>query len=121
MYSELLEIFSRVQQVNKMASTDQDGSPRVAILIENQFEDCLFQVPYKALQKAEAKVSVIGSRMNEEYHGKRGKVSCKPDDTATEVRADDFDGFIVPVGHIRANPFVVSLIEEAMAQKKRSP
>ncbi len=114
MYSELLENFSRVHQVNKMASTNRDSSPRVAILIENQFEDFLFQVPYQALQKAGAKISVIGSRMNEEYHGKRGKVSCKPDDTATEVRADDFDGFIVSVGHIRANPFAVSLIAEAM-------
>lgn len=118
MYSELLEIFSKFQQVNKMASTNRESSPRVAILIENQFEDFLFQVPYQALQKAGAKVSVIGSRMNEEYHGKRGKVSCKPDETATEVRADDFDGFIVPVGHIRANPFAVSLIAEAMDRDK---
>ncbi len=118
MYSELLNTLSRFRQVNKMVSTDRDGSKRVAILIENQFEDFLFQVPYQALKKTGAKVTVIGSRMNEEYHGKRGKVSCKPDDTATEVRADDFDGFVIPVGNIRANPFVVSLIAEAMAQEK---
>ena len=101
-----------------MASTNQASPKQVAILIENQFEDFLFQVPSQALQKAGAKVSIIGSRMNEEYHGKRGKVTCKPDDTATEVRASDFDGFVIPVGHIRANPFVVSLISEAMAQEK---
>ena len=114
MYSELLEVFRRFQRVNKMVSTDRARSPRVAILIENQFEDFLFQVPARALKKAGAKVTILGSRMNEEYHGKRGKVSCKPDDTATEVRADDFDGFIIPVGHIRANPFAVSLIAEAI-------
>ena len=45
MYSELLETFSRVHQVNIMVATVQDSSPRVAILIENQFEDYLFQVP----------------------------------------------------------------------------
>ena len=118
MYSELLETFSRVHQVNIMVSKVQDSSPRVAILIENQFEDYLFQVPYKALKKAGADITIIGSRMNEEYHGKRGKVSCQPDDTATEVRAGDFDGFIVPVGHIRANPFAVSLIAEAIDQDK---
>ena len=101
-----------------MASTNQASSKRVAILIEDQFEDFLFQVPHLALQKAGAKVSIIGSRMNEEYHGKRGKVSCKPDDTATEVRASDFDGFVIPVGNIRANPFAVSLITEAIAQDK---
>ncbi|WP_019506082.1 DJ-1/PfpI family protein [Pleurocapsa sp. PCC 7319] len=101
-----------------MVSTNQTNPKRVAILIENQFEDFLLQVPYQALQKAGAKVCIIGSRMNEEYHGKRGKVSYKPDDTATEVRAEDFDGFLIPVGHIRANPFAVNLIKEAMAQEK---
>ncbi len=75
-----------------MASSNQANLKRVAILIENQFEDFLFQVPYQALQQAGAKVTILSSRMNEEYHCKRGKVSCKPDDTATEVRADDFDG-----------------------------
>ncbi|MDJ0742513.1 MAG: DJ-1/PfpI family protein [Xenococcaceae cyanobacterium MO_167.B27] len=101
-----------------MASTNQASSKRVGILIENQFEDFLFQVPYQALNQAGAKATIIGSRMNEEYHGKRGKVSCKPDDTATEVRASDFDGFVIPVGNIRANPFAVSLIKEAIAEEK---
>ena len=101
-----------------MVSTERDNPKRVAILIENQFEDYLFQVPYQALQQAKARVSIIGSRMNEEYHGKRGKVSCKPDHTATEVRAEDFDGFVIPVGHIRANPFAVSLLKEAIAQEQ---
>lgn len=118
MYTELLETFSRFQQVINMTSTNQGKPRRVAILIENQFEDFLFQVPYRALQQAGAKVTIIGSRMNEEYHGKRGKVSCKPNDTATEVRASDFDGFVIPVGNIRANPFVVSLIAEAIDREK---
>ena len=108
MYSELLEICCKFNRVNKMTSI------RIAILIENQFDDFLLQIPKAALEKAGAKVAILGSRMNEEYHGKHGKISCKPDDTATEVRADDFDGFIVPVGHIRANPFAVSLIAEAI-------
>ena len=101
-----------------MVSTNKTSPKRVAILMENQFEDFLFQVPYQGLKQAGAKVKILGSRMNEEYHGKRGKVSCKPDDTATEVRAADFEGFVIPVGNIRANPFVVSLIEEAMSQEK---
>ena len=101
-----------------MVSTNKTSPKRVAILIENEFEDFLFQVPYQALKQAGAKVTILGSRMNEEYHGKRGQVSCKPDDTATEVRAADFEGFVIPVGNIRANPFVVSLIGEAMTQEK---
>ncbi len=101
-----------------MVSTNKTSPKRVAILMENQFEDFLFQVPYQGLKQAGAEVTIVGSRMNEEYHGKRGKVSCKPNDTATEVRAADFEGFVIPVGNIRANPFVVSLIADAMAQEK---
>ena len=112
------KILSRFQQVQDMTSTNQASPKRVAILMENQFEDFLFQVPYQALKQAGAKVTIIGSRMNEEYHGKRRKVSCKPDDTATEVRASNFDGFVIPVGGIRANPFAVSLIKEAMDRDK---
>lgn len=101
-----------------MVSTNQASSQRVAILMENQFEDFLFQIPYTALQKAGAMVTAIGSRMNEQYQGKRGKVSHKPDATATEMRASDFEAILIPVGGIRANPFAVSLVTEAMAQKK---
>ena len=42
-----------------MASTNQAGQKRVAILMENHFEDSLFQVPYQALQQAGAKITII--------------------------------------------------------------
>ena len=54
--------------------------------------------------------------MNEQYQGKRGTVSVKPDATCTEVRAQDFDALILPVGHIRANPNVVHLVTHALEQ-----
>ncbi len=95
---------------------------RVAILVEKNFEDSEFQVPYTALQKAGAQVIVLGSRMNEEYKGKKGKVSVKPDATATEVRAEDFDAVIIPGGaapdRMRVNPNMVRLVQDAVAQGK---
>jgi protease I len=95
---------------------------RVAILIENSFEDSEFQVPYTALKQANAEVTVIGSRMNDEYHGKHGKVSIRPDATATEVRAEDFEAIVIPGGGapdlMRTNPNVVQLVAEAIAQDK---
>lgn len=49
--------------------------------------------------------------MNDEYQGKQGKVSIKPDATATEVRAEDFDAIVIPGGNapdvIRTNPNAV--------------
>jgi protease I len=95
---------------------------RVAILVENLFEDSEFQIPYTALQRADAEVVVLGSRMNDEYSGKQGKVTIKPDATATEVRSEDFEAIVIPGGvapdRIRANPNAVRLVMNAMAQEK---
>jgi protease I len=91
---------------------------KVAILIENQFEDLEFQIPLNALQSAGAKVLVLGSRMNEPYQSYRGKVVVSPDATATEVSADDFDALVIPGGSIRTNPNVVHLVTNAIAQGK---
>lgn len=95
---------------------------KVAILVENGVEDSEFQIPYTALQQAGAKVTLLGSRMNDEYQGKRGEVSITPDATATEVLSEDFDAIVIPGGaapdRIRANPNAVSLVMDAMAQGK---
>jgi protease I len=102
-----------------MAPTNNAASTkRVAILLENQFEDSEFQIPYMALQKAGATITVLGSRMNDEYKGIRGTETIKPDATATEMRAEDFDALVIPVGGIRANPNVVRLVMDTIAQGK---
>jgi protease I len=91
---------------------------KVAILVEQNFEDSEFQIPYKALQKAGAKISILGSRMNEKYQGKEGQVSIKPDATFTEARPEDFDAIVIPGGMapdtMRTNPNAVRFIQKAM-------
>ena len=95
------------------------SSRRVAILIENGVEDSEFQVPYNALKKAGAEVVVLGSRMNEQYKGKQGKVSQDPDGTTTEARAADFDAVIIPGGmapdKMRTNMKTVRFVQDAIA------
>ncbi len=94
----------------------------VGILVENHFEDSEFQIPYNALKEAGITTVLIGSRMNDEYQGKRGKISIKPDATATEVRSEDFDALFIPGGGapdiIRRNPNAVRLVMDAVAQGK---
>ncbi|KAI9129778.1 DJ-1/PfpI/YhbO family deglycase/protease [Acaryochloris sp. CCMEE 5410] len=97
----------------------QSAAPiHVAILLENQFEDSEFQVPYTALLQATAQVKVIGTRMNDEYQGQGGNVSHKPDATTTEVRAQDFDALVIPGGsapdRIRTNPQAIRLVTDAI-------
>jgi protease I len=95
---------------------------KVAILVEKNFEDSEFQIPYTALQEAGAEVTVLGSRINENYAGKQGKVSIKADATTTEMRAADFDAVIIPGGMapdtMRTNMKTVRFVEDAMQQGK---
>jgi protease I len=105
-----------------MTEKSQTQATRVAILVEKNFEDSEFQIPYTALQKAGAEVTVLGSRMNETYAGKQGKSSIKPDGTTTEARAEDFDAVIIPGGMapdtMRTNMKTVRFVEDAVNQGK---
>jgi protease I len=95
-----------------------EGSKRVALLIEQGVEDAEFQLPYNALKKAGAEVVVLGSRINEEYKGKQGKLTIKADATTTEAIATDFDAVIVPGGQapdkMRTNLKTVQFVEDAL-------
>lgn len=105
-----------------MPSNNQPSKKRVAILIENGVEDAEFQVPYKALQMGGIEVAVLGSRMNEKYTGKQGKVSIQADGTTTEAMASQFDAVVIPGGmapdRMRSNPNTVRFVQEAMEQGK---
>jgi protease I len=99
-------------------TTKQTEAKKVAILVEKNFEDSEFQIPYNALKAAGAEVSVLGSRMNETYAGKQGKASIKPDGTTTESRAADFDAVVIPGGMapdtMRTNMKTVRFVQDAM-------
>jgi protease I len=98
------------------------GTKRVAILIENGVEDAEFKIPYTALKMAGIETVVLGSRTNETYKGKQGKVSQSADGTTTEAMASEFDAVIIPGGmapdKMRVNPNTVRFVQEAMQQGK---
>lgn len=105
-----------------MTEKVESTAKRVAILIENNVEDVEFQIPYKALQQAGAEVAVLGSRTNETYTGKQGKLSIKADATTTDRRASDFDAVIIPGGQapdtMRTNMKTVRFVSDALEQGK---
>src|SRR3712207_9238111 len=65
---------------------------------------------------------VLGSRMNEKYTGKQGKVTIEPDGTTTEARAADFDAVVIPGGMapdtMRTNMKTVRFVEAAVQAGK---
>ena len=103
-------------------TTRQPAKKKVAILIEKNFEDSEFQIPYNALKAAGAEVTVLGSRVNETYAGKQGKASIAPDGTTTEARARDFDAVVIPGGMapdtMRTNMKTVRFVQDAVEQGK---
>lgn len=86
---------------------NHSGKKKVAILIEHAVEDAEFTVPYNGLKQAGMEVVVLGSRMNEKYKGKRGKLSIQADGTTTEAIAKESDNE------------VNSVFQEIIANKQR--
>ncbi|MEW5850500.1 MAG: DJ-1/PfpI/YhbO family deglycase/protease [Myxococcota bacterium] len=90
----------------------------VAFLVEQHVDDSEFKVPLTALRQAGAEVTVLGSRMDEQYEGQHGRILVTPDGTTTEARASDYDAVIIPGGMapdiMRTNMKTVRFVQEAM-------
>jgi deglycase len=99
-----------------------NDTKKVALLIESHVEDSEFLVPYTALTEAGAEVSVLGSRVNEKYLGKQGKVAREADATTTDARPEDFDAVVIPGGmapdRMRTNMKTVRFVARALEQGK---
>ncbi|MEH1905103.1 MAG: DJ-1/PfpI/YhbO family deglycase/protease [Nostoc sp.] len=102
--------------------SNHSSKKKVAILIEQAVEDAEFTVPYNGLKQAGIEVVVLGSRVNENYKGKQGKLSIQADGTTTEAIAAEFDAVVIPGGmapdKMRRNPNTVRFVQEAIQQGK---
>jgi len=95
---------------------------RIAILVEQDFEDSELAEPLQVMRDAGAEVVLVGSGSQETYQGKKGTISVRPDATADGVRAADFDALIIPGGHapekMRLHAPMVDLARDAYRQGK---
>jgi protease I len=71
---------------------------RVAILVEDEFEDRELFGPRDYLQAAGVEVLIVGPHEGREYTGKRGGTITSTA-AAHKVKAADFDAIVVPGGH----------------------
>jgi protease I len=90
---------------------------RVAILVEQDFEDVELTEPLKAMKDAGAQIFIVGSGSQTSYQGKRGKATIKVDIDADKVRAEDFDAIIIPGGYapdkMRLHQPMIDLVKKA--------
>jgi protease I len=70
---------------------------RVALLVEQQYQEMEVWYPLYRLREAGCKVTVVGPEANATYPSKHG-YPVKSDKAASAVSANDFDAVIVPGG-----------------------
>jgi protease I len=91
---------------------------RVAILVEDEFEDSELVGPLEALREAGATVTIVGPAAGTEYRGKRGQAVVSSNVSAGSVRITNFDALVIPGGHapdkMRMRHAMVDLARDAM-------
>jgi protease I len=94
---------------------------KIAILVEEMFNDHEFWYPFYRLKEAGAQVVVVGSGGGGKYSGKSG-TQASADVAADQVSASEFDGVIIPGGyapdHMRRHPAMVKLVADLFAAQK---
>ncbi len=93
---------------------------RVAILIEDLYNEFEFWYPYYRMKEAGAQVTVVGTGAKE-YHSKIG-LPAPGGAHAETVSADDFDAVIVPGGYapdrLRRSQAVLKLVRDCFHRGK---
>jgi protease I len=72
---------------------------RIAILVEQEFEDSELSGPRDALIAAGATVVMVGPISGAEYRGKRGEAVVTSELAAGAAHMKDFDALVIPGGH----------------------
>ena len=95
---------------------------RIAILVEDGFEDRELTGPRDALAAAGAAVTIVGPSAGAEFRGKRGDAVVVADIAAGAIRVKDFDALVIPGGYapdkMRMRHAMVDLVREAMDASK---
>jgi protease I len=95
---------------------------RVAILVEDEFEDRELTGPRDALAAAGAAITIVGPARGTQYAGQKGEAVVTSDLAAGAAKMKDFDALVIPGGHapdkMRMRHAMVDLAREAMESNK---
>lgn len=94
---------------------------RVAVLIEQQYQELEVWYPVYRLREAGCKVVLVGPEADKTYPSKLG-YPAKSDVAASSVTASDFDAVVIPGGfapdYIRRHESMLKLVRELAAAGK---
>ena len=88
---------------------------KVAVLLENNFEESELLYPYHRFRE-DYEVTLVGSEADTEYVGKAGGLKVKSDKASNQVKASDYDAVYIPGGFspdaLRQNEDTVKFVKE---------
>ena len=94
---------------------------RIAILVDNVYQEMEVWYPLFRLQEAGAEVVTVGAIAGHTYTSKLG-YPCKAEKSYDEVSAGEFDGVVIPGGyapdHIRRHPKAIEFVRDFDAAGK---
>src|SRR5437763_11726512 len=94
---------------------------KIALLVDNVYQEMEVWYPYFRLQEAGAQVITVGAAAGQTYTSKLG-YPVKSDKSYDQVKSSDFDGVIVPGGfapdHIRRHPKAIQLVKDLDGEGK---
>jgi protease I len=94
---------------------------KIVILIENNYQDLEFWVPYYRLKEEGVEVTVVGSGSSRTYTSKNG-YPVEAEREAKDIDIAKFDGVIIPGGYapdlMRRYPDMVRIVREAHQKGK---
>jgi deglycase len=105
-----------------MTDPTAPAGTRVALLVEDEFEDRELTGPLDALRQAGIAVTIVGPTAGTKFKGKRGEATITSDLSAGSARMNDFDALVIPGGHapdkMRMRHAMVDLARDAMESGK---
>jgi len=94
---------------------------KVALLVENLYQDLEFWVPYYRLKEEGAEVIVVGSGSSRTFTGKYG-YPINVDKSAKEINMSTYAGVVIPGGYapdiMRRYPEMVRIVRQAYRKGK---
>lgn len=72
---------------------------RIAIIIDQDFEDSEYQKPADALKEAGHEIVHVGIKANAQVRGKKQGTNVHVEKAAKDVKVEDFDALLIPGGY----------------------
>lgn len=95
---------------------------RVAVILDEDFEDSEYQKPVDALADAGHELILVGLNKDAEIMGKKQQAHAHIEQAVSEASVDEFDALLIPGGyspdHLRADKSAVQFVKEFVESGK---